>query len=329
MNHLRLTLPEGAACVTELEDGRRRVHVETHSFVSVREWTTRYPADLIGHVLRVKGIAHVCDEIMRDESPDYVQRSLEWALFSHVAPAEFDGARILDFGSGSGASAVVLARLLPGAREIVGVDLSPEAVELARHRAAFHGLEDRLKFHLSPGPLALPAQLGRFTHVNMSAVFEHLLPAERKELLPRVWGHLEPQGVLFLNQTPNRWFPVELHTTGIPLLNYLPAGAALAAARRFSARVPPESTWNELLRRGIRGGSGKEIRRILDSAGGAVWLRPHRLGVTDEVELWYRLSRNGRREREKRVLRSVLDAGRRLTGLAVVPTLTLAYRKPA
>ena len=37
-----------------------------------------------------------------------------------------------------------------------------------------------------------------------------------------IWAHLKSGGVLFLNQTPHRYFPVEHHTTNLPMINYFP-----------------------------------------------------------------------------------------------------------
>jgi release factor glutamine methyltransferase len=53
--------------------------------------------------------------------------------------------RFADFGTGSGALAVALAHVFPRARGLA-VDLSPEALEVARGNARSNGVEDRLEF---------------------------------------------------------------------------------------------------------------------------------------------------------------------------------------
>jgi SAM-dependent methyltransferase len=275
----------------------------------------------------VKG-AFVVDEIMRDEAPLYVENHFKWGIFSYVDAESFAGCRVLDFGCGSGASVMVLARMLPKDAQFVGVELMPEFVELARERARWYGIDDRAAFVLSPGPKGLPEGIGDFDFVLLSAVFEHLLPEERRTLLPLVWRRLKPGGVLFLDQTPYRWFPMEKHTTGLPLLNYLPDSLAHWAARKFSKRVRRDEEWSDLLRRGIRGGTAREILGILNEKGrDAELLAPSRQGGRDSIDLWFKLSSASRSPKEKRAMNFAFRALRAATGLTMLPSLTLAFRK--
>lgn len=315
-------------CTVAIEstaEGTRRLVIEPLGGITAERlrWTTRYPPALIEAIFATKGI-YLCDEIMREEDPRYVERFLRNQVLEYVAPAAFAGKRVLDFGSGSGASVVVLSRLLPPC-ELVGVELEERLLHIARLRAAHFGL-NHVKFLQSPAGDRLPEGLGSFDYIMFSAVFEHLLPAERPVLLPMVWAHLKPGGVLFLNQTPHRYSPVEIHTTGgVPLINYLPDRLALAVARRFSKRVRPEETWEQLLRSGIRGGTVREILSILKPHGGASLLAPLR---GDRIDQWYRgLSR--RYGWLKRGAWGVLKAVKLATGLELTPGLALAIRKPA
>jgi 2-polyprenyl-3-methyl-5-hydroxy-6-metoxy-1,4-benzoquinol methylase len=261
---MQIETTDGTVRVETTESGRNRVSInvrDSGTYVSKRTWETSYPLALIEEIARTKGAAWTCDEIMRDESPSYLQRHVEFAILSYAPVAWFEGKRVLDFGCGCAASTVVMARMLPGAT-FVGVELLPEYTQVARKRAAHYGYTNT-RFETSPDPNSLPADIGTFDAIVLGAVWEHLLPEERTQLLDRLWGVLNPGGILFLYETPHRYWPVEAHTTGIPLLNYLPAQAALPLARLFSGKVGDDATWPELLRRGIRGGTAHEVMEML------------------------------------------------------------------
>lgn len=321
---------DGRVSVEEQSDGRRRivVHPQPGTFVSRAECVTRYPVDLIRRLVQVKAPSYVCDEIARDEDADYLGRSLRYALLGYLPVQAFGGGRLLDFGSGSGASTVVLARMLSDT-EIVGVELEPEFISIAEMRAHHYGLSN-VAFLQSPDPKSLPSGLGTFNFVNLGAVYEHLLPDERPKLLTQLWNVLEVGGVIFVNQLPYRFFPLERHTTGLPLVNYLPDRLAYEVATRFSPRVNPDVTWAELLRTGIRGGTARSVRRDLLRGGGrARMLTPTMMGLRDHSDLWYELSMWGRDRLLKLAMRAAFRAASRVSAGPVAPGLSLAFEKLA
>lgn len=321
-----MTWARGILRIDPLPDGRRRLNAEPPpgKVILRRSWTTAYPLELIKAIFAEKG-PYVCDEIMREEDPRCVERSVRHEVLAYLPPAEFKDKRVLDFGCGAGASTLVLARLLP-ACEIVGIELEARLLRLARLRAEHFGRRN-LSFMCSPAGDALPAQLGTFDYIIFSAVYEHLLPEERRQLLPRLWAHLKPGGVLFLNQTPFRYSPIETHTTGLPLINYLSDDSALRMARRFAKRVQPDEPWETLLRRGIRGGTVAQITRELGGPGTPEVLEPC-AEVGDRIDLWHaKLSK--RHALLKRTIWLSLKAVKLVTGVVVTPTLSLAFRKPA
>jgi 2-polyprenyl-3-methyl-5-hydroxy-6-metoxy-1,4-benzoquinol methylase len=317
--------PASALRLEPLANGKRRISLETSRdvFVARRTWETAYPAPLIEAIYSTKGL-YLCDEIMREEDPQYVERSIRHEVLGYVDAAEFAGKRVLDFGCGAGASTMVLRRVLPPC-EIVGVDLQERLLRLARLRAEHFGAST-VRFLRSPTPDRLPDALGRFDYVVFSAVFEHLLPRERPELLRLVWRHMKLGGTLFLNQTPHRFSPIEMHTTSLPLINYLPDSLALCAAR-LSRKVKPNANWEELLRAGIRGGTTREILGLLGEYGKPVLLDP-RPNFGDRIDLWYRkLSR--KHAWLKKCVWTSLKAIKACTGAQLMPWLALAIRKQA
>ena len=272
----------------------------------------------------------MCDEIARDEDPAYVAHHIDCDVFSYLEPSILAGKRILDFGCGSGASTMVLSRMLPDAL-IVGVELEERLLSIAEQRAQFYGFRN-LTLLPSRSGTTLPDAVGQFDCILLSAVYEHLLPEERKIVLPALWDSLASGGTLFLNQTPFRYSLFESHTTKLPFINYLPDGLAFWTARRFSKRVKPAQDWQDLLRAGIRGGTAKEVMRILGGQTCAqmpILLDPSRRGAEDRIDLWYQASSSTRWRGAKRAVRVVLKGLNALTGIEMTPSLSLAIRKPA
>jgi 2-polyprenyl-3-methyl-5-hydroxy-6-metoxy-1,4-benzoquinol methylase len=322
--------PNGSVEVVELGDGRRQVTVKPRdamAFVRTRSFETNYPVELIDEFRRVKGIAWVCDEIARDENPQYVQLSLRYGMLTFLPEHAFAGKRLLDFGCGSGASTMILARMFPQT-EIVGIDLDQELVSLAEQRKRFSGAAN-VSFAVSPDSVSLPVGLGMFDFISLCAVWEHLLPYERRTLVPTLWSALNEAGVLFVNDTPHRWYLLEAHTTGLPLLNFLPRPVAHWAANRYSKRVSGGESWEDLLRHGIRGGTEREILRVLRRAGDGqpVLLKPTRLGVSDRIDLWYAYSQAERPMKIKQYMRSAFEVISWLTRSTYTPGLNLAIQK--
>ncbi|HEV2711310.1 MAG TPA: peptide chain release factor N(5)-glutamine methyltransferase [Edaphobacter sp.] len=102
---------------------------------------------------------------------------------------------VLDIGTGTGAIALALAAHLPEAR-LTAVDLSPEALEVARQNAAAHNLAGRIDFILSDLLTGLPQS-------DQTAAFDAIVSnppyipeGERAELHPQVRDY-EPAQALF------------------------------------------------------------------------------------------------------------------------------------
>jgi len=324
---------DGTVKIDDLLYGKRKIIIESNGkcFVSNKSCVTSYPIELIKKIIKVKGIKWLCDEIMRDEDPTYVQRDLNYSILSYIDETCLNNKRILDFGCGCGASTMIIARNFPSAN-IVGVELDKNMLNIAKYRAKFYAFEN-IQLIVSPSGNEIPENIECFDYILMSAVYEHLLPTERITILTKLWGKLNKGGILFINQTPDRRFPIETHTTGLPLINYLPDKAAHFLSCKFSQKVLADESWNSLLRRGIRGSTISEIMKILfdySTSGTPILLRPKKLGIKKQSDVWYKASRERVLQKFKGTKRDILFFIINLvltTNIPVAPYLSLAIRK--
>ncbi|MFV0388687.1 MAG: class I SAM-dependent methyltransferase [Pyrinomonadaceae bacterium] len=320
---------DGTATIEEAKSNSYQVTVEPKDgyYSPITQVVTKYPLELIKQILQVKGACYLCDELAREEDEAYVNRDLGGDLTAYFIDDEFAGKRILDFGSGSGASTMVLSRMYPKA-QIVGVELKEDLNGIAEARLAFYGYKN-VEFHLSPSASELPENCGKFDLVILSAVYEHMLPNERSQILPLIWNQINQSGYLFINMTPHRYFPIEHHTTGLPGLNYLPDSLTYKVASRFSNRLDAEKSWEDYLRSGIRGGTEGEILGILrnNSTADANLLEPQAEGINDRIDLWYSYLNKDRKVWIKRGLKVALKSIKAITGKVLVPNLSLVIQK--
>jgi len=104
--------------------------------------------------------------------------------------------QIADVGTGSGVLAICAARQLPSAR-ITALDISPEALEVARGNAALHTVAERIEFLRSDLLEAIPAE-PRFDFILSNPPY--VSSAEFAELAREVKDH-EPRVALLAGDT--------------------------------------------------------------------------------------------------------------------------------
>ena len=86
---------------------------------------------------------------------------------------DLHGKYILELGCGDGGNAILLALL--GA-QVVGVDISPKAIEIAKHRAELHDVSQNTMFTAKPLEMFEPPDGRRFDIVCGWAVLHHVIP---------------------------------------------------------------------------------------------------------------------------------------------------------
>ena len=320
-----LKAPEGTVEIRTMTGGWSAIQMKPNdprTFVSRASCETSLPLDVIEAFLSTMGFVRLCDCLARYDDPEYVQKVLETQLKAYVDQAEFRGKRLLDFGCGTGASTLSMAAMWPDL-EVVGVELSDSRIELANKVLAAKKYPN-IRFLVSPDPNSLPSEIGKFDYVMLSAVYEHLLPEERKKVMPLIWSGLKFGGLLFINQTPYRYFPYEHHTTGLWFVNFLPDGLTHYFARNFS-KVSPDVNkspdWNVLLRAGVRGGTEAEVLgnlRLVDDGSRPTVIQPRN---QDRAAYWLAGTNPQRHGTIKRILAGAFRVTDKLFG--TVPSLNL------
>ena len=303
---MNMTTPEGTVLFEQATDGRTRITVRPDNpdlYNSSLTCESSHPEEVEIFLKSGVTLGWLADTISRFEDPEYVRGVLKRQLLAYLGRQAFCGKRLLDFGCGRGASTISMAEFLPDT-DIVGLELDSKLVGVGREVAANRKIPN-IEFLVSPSGDSLPQELGGFDFIMLSAVYEHLLPSERRALLPKLWGMMSVGGVFFVNQTPHRWFPYEHHSTGLWGINYLPDQMAHWYARRFSRKDPRinhSMDWNTHLRGGLRGGTEGEIVSLLiaGSESKAALLQPTAGGYRDRADYWlaatsprFRLAKRG------------------------------------
>jgi len=304
-------------------------HYVAGQLVTHSEFDTLYSADLLRKLVVAKG-AYLHDEVQRLTNPDYIRRPILKAL--ERFGVDLHGKRVLDPGCGPGSSSIILAEA--GAAEVVGVDVVAGYLDVARHRVAEHNLADRVRFHLLEHPPHLPFPDASLDVVFANALLEHIPPQQRAPHLQEWWRLLKPGGYLLLRETPNRLWPRDGHTTGLWLVPYMPLRLARWVAVRFSDRVGPGDSIEDLIVAGIRGATYWEVLRALPKGE----VEELNLRVNDDIEAYFAFSLAQADPPLKRGVKRALKQGFEalhkivlrplgIPGAAVLPYLTLAFRK--
>lgn len=128
------------------------------------------------------------------------------------------GKRIFELGCGDGGNSVLLA--LKGA-EVVGIDISPRAIEIAKNRARLHGVEHRTEFYALPVETYLERAAAKFDIICGFAVLHHLLPVldgvmaslKRMGREETVYLFTEPIAISRVLRAMRKILPLNAHAT--------------------------------------------------------------------------------------------------------------------
>jgi ubiquinone/menaquinone biosynthesis C-methylase UbiE len=129
----------------------------------------------------------------------YATKSKVETLLGRGLWNEIAGKVVIDFGCGTGAESIEMAKR--GARKVIGVDIQERFLAVARERAAAAGLGDRCEFVTSPSEQA-------DVIVSIDA-FEHF--AEPAAILRAMRAMLKPTGCVVASFGPTWYHPLGGH----------------------------------------------------------------------------------------------------------------------
>ena len=242
-------------------------------------------------------------------------------LFRHLRRGHPRSLSVLEVGCSFGHMTEYMADQ-PEVAEIHCFDTDSSFVDIVRAKVDEQGLA-KVKDVLLLGndeTRRLPWPDGRFDLVLVVGVVEHLPARNRRAQVDEYYRVLAPGGHIAILDTPNRLFPLETHSIGLPLVQWLPprlahAYARLARPRKFG-RVPFETF--------VADGTGWRNATLADClpSGGPAGL----VDVTEEAGYGWHFFRATARSRLRRALLPFFAAT--VAALRVVgrpPSLCLPY----
>ena len=139
------------------------------------------------HALRFRSLTRFYDRVLHATLKEEKFKQLLVAQ-ANVQPGE----RVLDVGCGTGTLTILAKRSAPEAH-VVGLDGDPEALAVARDKAAREGVELELVQSLAWEAPFAPAS---FDRVVSSLVFHHLTTENKRRTLRKIREWLRPGGEL-------------------------------------------------------------------------------------------------------------------------------------
>jgi len=182
--------------------------------------------------------------------PSDTERSRYENLVEKLTPWRtlFAGRRVLDFGASWGTSALALIRT--GACEVVGVEPDFSRVEVGLGFVTRVGVADRVSLLHTPDTGALHFSDGAFSFALTNGVLEHI-PQPRDRYIRELWRVVAPGGHLMVTETPNVYWPKDIHTTGLWFNHWLPRDTAYRRALRKGRFDRDRRDWSSSGWRGL------------------------------------------------------------------------------
>jgi len=235
---------------------------------------------------------------------------------------------VLEVGSSFGHITEYLAEQ-PEVARISSFDTDPDFVAMLHAKVEDLGLDKVVDVRQlgNDETRRLPYADAAFDLVLAIGVVEHLPPRNRRAQVDEYYRVLRRGGHIAILDTPNRAFPLETHSVGLPLVQWLPAPLAWRYARMGRPGRYRGVGYAQFVADGT-GWRNASWRDCLPSAG-AAGLED----VTEAAGYGWRFFRDTARSRTRRALLPAFGAACRLLGAAgrspslALPYFNLVFRK--
>lgn len=199
--------------------------------VDGREYATAYSARVIRMLIERKGIERTPPYLTYKETrgPHFLG-----PLFHHLRMRRARRLSVLEVGCSFGHMTEYVAEQ-PEVAAVTTFDTDPPFVALTRAKVEELGLAKVHEVALlgNRETCRLPWADGAFDLVLAVGVVEHLPIRNRRAQVDEYYRVLAPGGHIAILDTPNRWFPLETHSVGLPFVQWLPPRLAYRYARAF------------------------------------------------------------------------------------------------
>ena len=251
--------------------GDRRVLV-----VQDRRYETRYSARVVRMLIERKGVhrAPPYFDYKRTRGDHFLAPLFRW-----LRAGRRPRLRVLEIGCSFGHITEWLADQ-PEVAEIRTFDTDPEFIDIVRAKRDELALSSLVEIRqlANDETCALPWSAASFDLVLALGVVEHLPERTRRTQVDEYYRVLAPGGHLVVLDTPNRWFPLETHSVGLPLVQWLSPPLAWRYARLgrpakfgrvpYAEFVADGTGWrNATYRECLPSSSGGDIEDVTEAAG--------------------------------------------------------------
>jgi SAM-dependent methyltransferase len=242
-------------------------------------------------------------------------------LFRHLDAKAVTGLSVLEVGCSFGHNTEYLAERTAVAR-IHAFDTDPDFVAMVRTKVEEMPLakvsEVRLLSNVET--CRLPWTDGAFDLVLVVGIVEHLTRRHRRVQVDEYYRVLAPGGHIAILDTPNRWFPYETHSIGLPFVQWMPPRLAYVFARTFRPNLAGVQSYEDFTAEGS-GWQNATLGDCLPSSG----MRELE-DLTETAGYGWRFFRDAARSRTRRKLLPLFAlAVDTLEKLGRPPSLCLPY----